>query len=166
MKPIIIQSIFVLVDFLMIVTVVNFFLNSQLRKKLADNETPSAIYILKASCAIVAGIFSISIYKPLTETESLLGQTGEGGLFNQLFYYHSMYLIISISGIVLAGLLTLLVFRLTSQERLLMAVKTDSRYTAIYFGILLIMAALVLQGSTDMFMSEFIPFPEIKGGFN
>ena len=148
---------------MLFIYIINLFVNSRLKKKLSENETPITINILKAVLFISGGLLISEILNPFQTLINVLPASISGNelLLNEIMYY-SLYLGILLLVFIIILWISILMFGIISKGKNIFIETANNNLNDVLLFIA-IMIALVFAAKSGItpLLDLFIPYPEL-----
>jgi len=151
----------VLVSGLLTIFILNAIVNSRIRNKISENETPLAVDILKAILFLSGGLLLSEITTSFQTLTKILPNSFTGNdLLLKEFSYFSIFLGITILTTILIIWLSALMYSLISKGKSIFMEATSNNLNAviIFIGLILALTIASKLGLTSLF-DQFIPYP-------
>jgi hypothetical protein len=151
----------VLVSGLLTIFILNSIVNSRIRKKNSENETPLAVDILKATLFLSGGLLLSEITASFQTLIKVLPNIFTGNdLLLKEFSYFSIFLGITILTTIIIVWLAALMYSLISKGKSIFIEATNNNFNAviIFIGLILALTVASKTGLTPLF-DLFIPYP-------
>lgn len=151
----------VLVSGLLTIFILNAIVNSRIKNKISENETPLAVDILKAILFLSGGLLLSEITNSFQTLTKVLPNSFTGNdLLLKEFSYFSVFLGITILTTILIVWLSTLMYSLISKGKSIFMEATNNNLNAviIFIGLILALTIASKTGLTLLF-DYFIPYP-------
>lgn len=157
----IIILISVVVSGLLTIFILNAIVNSRIKNKLSENETPITVDVLKAILFLSGGLLLSEIITSFQTLTKVLETSFTGNdLLLKEFSYFSIFLVITFVCIIIIIWLSTLMFSLVSKGKNIFLETANNNLNAIllFLGIILCLTLATKSGLTPLF-DQFIPYP-------
>jgi hypothetical protein len=151
----------VLVSGMLTIFFLNAIVNSRIKNKISENETPLAVDILKAILFLSGGLLLSEITTSFQTLTKVLPNNYTGNeLLTKEFSYFSIFLGITILTTILIVWLSTLMYSLISKGKSIFIEASNNNLNAviIFIGLILSLTIASKTGLTPFF-DQFIPFP-------
>jgi hypothetical protein len=150
----------VLASGLLTIFILNAIVNSRIKNKISENETPLAVDILKA-ILFLSGLFLSEITTSFQTLTKVLPNSFTGNdLLLKEFSYFSIFLGITLLTTIIIVWLSTLMYSLISKGKSIFIEATNNNLNAviIFIGLILALTIASKTGLTPLF-DQFIPYP-------